>query len=198
MIVRGLTPSRRVHPPMMITNAIPAVTSSRKTTRALALFASGFSLFGRQSSYPGRMAPASIAGQVYGLDWIRATPNRRPAAMRAEGLEPPRSFEHRHLKPACIPIPPRPRAPSILVSGQWELRMCRCAGTETIAVQHPGSPALQAVSTQGGGSDGLANLGREGGARRCSYLRERDMGDARPGLAQFRCSWSTTCPSCVS
>jgi hypothetical protein len=30
--------------------------------------------------------------------------------MRAEGLEPPRSFEHEHLKLACIPIPPRPRA----------------------------------------------------------------------------------------
>ncbi len=30
--------------------------------------------------------------------------------MRAEGLEPSRSFEHRHLKPARIPISPRPRA----------------------------------------------------------------------------------------
>src|ERR1044072_2203376 len=29
--------------------------------------------------------------------------------MRAEGLEPPSSFEHRHLKPACLPISPRPR-----------------------------------------------------------------------------------------
>jgi hypothetical protein len=28
--------------------------------------------------------------------------------MRAEGLEPPSSFEHRHLKPACLPISPRP------------------------------------------------------------------------------------------
>src|SRR5580704_3501159 len=31
------------------------------------------------------------------------------ATMRAEGLEPPRAFAHRHLKPARVPIPPRPR-----------------------------------------------------------------------------------------
>jgi hypothetical protein len=30
--------------------------------------------------------------------------------VRAEGLEPSCSLEHRHLKPACKPIPPRPRA----------------------------------------------------------------------------------------
>jgi RNA polymerase sigma factor (sigma-70 family) len=30
--------------------------------------------------------------------------------MRAEGLEPPRAFAHRLLRPACLPIPPRPRA----------------------------------------------------------------------------------------
>ena len=29
--------------------------------------------------------------------------------MRAEGFEPSRSFEHRPLKPACLPVPPRPR-----------------------------------------------------------------------------------------
>jgi len=29
--------------------------------------------------------------------------------MRAEGLEPPRAFAHRLLRPACLPIPPRPR-----------------------------------------------------------------------------------------
>ena len=33
--------------------------------------------------------------------------------MRAEGFEPPSSLEHRHLKPACIPVPPRPRAFSL-------------------------------------------------------------------------------------
>src|ERR1043166_9896483 len=31
------------------------------------------------------------------------------AIMRAEGFEPSRSFEHRPLKPACLPVPPRPR-----------------------------------------------------------------------------------------
>ncbi len=29
--------------------------------------------------------------------------------MRARGLEPPRAFAHRLLRPACLPIPPRPR-----------------------------------------------------------------------------------------
>jgi Homeodomain-like domain len=29
--------------------------------------------------------------------------------MRAEGLEPSSSFEHRLLKPGCLPVPPRPR-----------------------------------------------------------------------------------------
>jgi hypothetical protein len=29
--------------------------------------------------------------------------------MRAKGLEPPRAFAHRLLRPACLPIPPRPR-----------------------------------------------------------------------------------------
>ena len=30
--------------------------------------------------------------------------------VRAMGLEPTRSYEHRHLKPACLPIPARSRA----------------------------------------------------------------------------------------
>jgi hypothetical protein len=34
--------------------------------------------------------------------------------MRAEGLEPPSSYEHRHLKPACVPVPARPRGEQIL------------------------------------------------------------------------------------
>src|SRR5262245_41798291 len=44
-----------------MTSASAADTNRRKITRARALFASGFSLFGRQSSYPGRIAPASMA-----------------------------------------------------------------------------------------------------------------------------------------
>src|SRR4051812_42641413 len=41
--------------------------------------------------------------------------------MRAEGLEPPRAEAHRHLKPARLPIPPRPRgAPQRgLTRDQW-------------------------------------------------------------------------------
>ncbi len=38
---------------------------------------------------------------------------RAEAVMRAEGLEPPSSCEHRHLKPACLPISPRPPARAV-------------------------------------------------------------------------------------
>ena len=30
--------------------------------------------------------------------------NTAAASVRAEGFEPSRSFEHRHLKPACLPF----------------------------------------------------------------------------------------------
>ena len=33
--------------------------------------------------------------------------------VRARGLEPPRAFAHRLLRPACLPIPPRPRSDSL-------------------------------------------------------------------------------------
>jgi integrase len=36
--------------------------------------------------------------------------NGRGCRVRAEGFEPSCSFEHRHLKPACIPVPSRPQA----------------------------------------------------------------------------------------
>ena len=43
--------------------------------------------------------------------------------MRAEGLEPPRTFAHRHLKPARLPISPRPRSVrSILGPGSGQAR----------------------------------------------------------------------------
>ena len=40
-----------------------------------------------------------------------ARPAKVPVSkiLRAEGLEPPRAFAHRLLRPACLPIPPRPR-----------------------------------------------------------------------------------------
>src|SRR3954452_14865422 len=86
----------------MITNARPAETSSRNTTRARALFASGFSLFGRQSSYPGRIAPAFMARKS--MDSAGYAPQATVrTAVRAEGLEPPRSFEHQDLNLACLP-----------------------------------------------------------------------------------------------
>src|SRR5512132_1444960 len=106
MTASGLTPSRRVHPPMMITNEGRAVTSSRKTTTARALFASGFSRFGRQSSYPGRIAPASMASKSMGWAGCALDPT-----MRAEGLEPPRSFEHQDLNLDRLPVPARPPGP---------------------------------------------------------------------------------------
>src|SRR5262245_39392248 len=52
---------------------------------------------------------------------MRTTPRSKPRTgclaaskpgellVRAEGFEPTRSFEHRHLKPARIPVSPRPR-----------------------------------------------------------------------------------------
>ncbi len=36
------------------------------------------------------------------------TPRQGSVHMRAEGLEPPRAFAHRHLKPARLPVSPRP------------------------------------------------------------------------------------------
>ena len=67
--------------------------------------------------------------QVYGLAWMRATATRR-AAVRAEGLEPPRSFEHRHLKPARLPDSTTPAGPSILIScsGNYRCSAIGCLG----------------------------------------------------------------------
>ncbi len=40
--------------------------------------------------------------------------------VRARGLEPPRAFAHRLLRPACLPIPPRPRGPlRLLPATTW-------------------------------------------------------------------------------
>lgn len=44
--------------------------------------------------------------------------------MRAEGLEPSRSLEHGHLKPACLPVTSRPRA-AIVPLPVW--RICQCS-----------------------------------------------------------------------
>jgi DNA-binding transcriptional regulator of glucitol operon len=38
--------------------------------------------------------------------------------VRAEGLEPSRSLKHGHLKPGCLPIPPRPQAHRSYRSGE--------------------------------------------------------------------------------
>ena len=40
----------------------------------------------------------------------KTTPKGVVLLVRAMGLEPTRSYEHRHLKPACLPIPARSRA----------------------------------------------------------------------------------------
>ena len=47
------------------------------------------------------------------------------AIVRAEGLEPSRSLEHGHLKPGCLPIPPRPQASRAYRFGRR--RICRRA-----------------------------------------------------------------------
>ena len=58
-----LAPSRRDQPPIVITISSPAETSSTKATSDFVVFVSAFSLFGRQSSYPGRTLVASINRQ---------------------------------------------------------------------------------------------------------------------------------------
>ncbi len=55
--------------------------------------------------------------QVSKVSWTRlfdACVNGLPGTVRAEGLEPSSSHEHRHLKPACLPKFHHARAPSIL------------------------------------------------------------------------------------
>src|SRR6187401_911237 len=96
---------------MMITNMRAAVTSSRNTTRTRALFDSGFSLFGRQSSYPGRIAPASMVEEVYGLDWMRATPKHAGGGTRTPTL-----FRTPGPKPGPSTSSGTPAGPSILFS----------------------------------------------------------------------------------
>lgn len=50
--------------------------------------------------------------------------------VRAEGLEPSSSSEHRHLKPACLPISPRPR--TAILRGLVSIRChCRPLGLST-------------------------------------------------------------------
>src|SRR5215813_6363763 len=114
MIVSSLTPSSLLQPPMMITKESAAVARSRNTTSARALLDSAFSLFGRQSSYPGRTAPASMASKsMYSAGCALQAKVR---GVRAEGLEPPRSFEHQDLNLDRLPVPACPREAPILVS----------------------------------------------------------------------------------
>ena len=78
--------------------------------------------------------------------------------MRAEGLEPPRAFAHRHLKPARLPIPPRPRARAPIVSVRrtaahraTELvcsATCRCTGRS-----RPGYAVVYPEPREGGEQD---------------------------------------------
>jgi hypothetical protein len=59
------------------------------------------------------LLPNLIGGKSGARAWERekARITGPSLSMRAEGLEPPRAFAHRLLRPACLPIPPRPRAP---------------------------------------------------------------------------------------
>ena len=62
---------------------------------------------GRWGHILGTRAPARSANSE---QRSRDTPICRLfLPMRAEGLEPPRAFAHRLLRPACLPVPPRPR-----------------------------------------------------------------------------------------
>ena len=64
--------------------------------------------------------------------------------VRAEGLEPSRSSEHRYLKPACMPIPPRPR------------------------VENRTAAAIERVG--GPGRNGANRLPADGGAERALFV----------------------------
>jgi hypothetical protein len=62
---------------------------------------------------PGPLANARTSGEQILLIC------RLFMSMRARGLEPPRAYAHRLLRPACLPIPPRPRgALSLLATGR--------------------------------------------------------------------------------
>jgi hypothetical protein len=63
VITPTLAPSRRDQPPIVITTRRPAETSRTKEMMPFVVLASGLSLLGRQSSYPGRTLVAST-GQV--------------------------------------------------------------------------------------------------------------------------------------
>ena len=54
-----LAPSSRDQPPSVITTSRPADTNRTKEMIAFVVLVSGFSLLGRQSSYPGRTLVAS-------------------------------------------------------------------------------------------------------------------------------------------
>ena len=74
--------------------AVTAVANTRRFVRA----ASGATTSGRDRRVLQRVAVhAHAPGQVASRQ------------LRAEGLEPPSRFRHRHLKPARLPISPRPR-----------------------------------------------------------------------------------------
>jgi hypothetical protein len=60
-------PSSRDQPPSVMMISRPADTSSTKETRNFVVFVSGFSLLGRQSSYPGRTLVASTTASLESL-----------------------------------------------------------------------------------------------------------------------------------
>src|SRR5262245_56916756 len=91
--------------------------------------------------------------------------------MRAEGLEPPRSFEHQDLNLDRLPVPARPRGPSILDSRPWALRMCGCAEVGRIAAHHSGSPAFAAADLKEGNA-----RSRDRGTERVSRRARADLG----------------------
>src|SRR5919201_742092 len=59
-----LAPSSRYQPPIVMMISRPAETSSTNEMRNLVVLVSGFSLLGRQSSYPGRTLVASTTASL--------------------------------------------------------------------------------------------------------------------------------------
>ena len=101
----------------------------------------GVSSARRETSSPGSRAPRPLRPRSYcrrrdRRQWLRQGPRLEPTrwdgasgtgrapghpvaglVVRAEGLEPPRAFAHQVLNLARLPVPPRPEARNVTVSG---------------------------------------------------------------------------------
>jgi hypothetical protein len=103
-------------------NGISLIEMAREVERPFATREGHPELAGGYRGLPSSVAlgAGSVLLASAGSRHQRAAREARPVpgtTVRAEGLEPPRVLAHRHLKPARLPISPRPRQAGILGSG---------------------------------------------------------------------------------